>query len=234
VNQELVIVIPLFNEEAIIERIYDKLNTQALKAVLVENGSTDNTWEKLNYHNRLSKSDYMNIKILDKGIGHAYVKAIEYLIQSNYQGWILLSSADLPFEFSDLQQFYKSKQDPKTIYIGSKWHSDSEVKYNLFRKLFSSCFFILRYFLLKLNVKDTQGTIFLHSSQLKNVLSSCHSRDFFFSTELIFRLHQLGANVVEIPVVYKGEIRKSRVNLFRDGKSILKKIIKLSVDAKIS
>lgn len=233
-NQKIIIVIPLFNEEAIIERIYEKLSTQPAQAIFVENGSTDRTWEKLNYHNQLNQKDYSTIKTTDKGIGYAYVKAIEFLSQSKYNGWVLLSSADLPFEFSDLQGFLKSTKDPNTVYIGSKWHDESEVSYNLLRKIFSYCFFTLRYFLLKLPVKDTQGTIFIHSSHFKNILDSCASRDFFFSTELVFKLHRLGKKIVELPVVYKGETRKSKVNFYKDGKSIIMKLIKLSIYAKKS
>ena len=110
---KIVYIIPAHNEALILReqmlRFLERHYDIEFKVLIIENKSSDNTYEVA----RLLESDYPNIytaiTIPDAGIGHAYYKGIiEALKFCNSDDWICLSAADLPFGFSDFREFLKN------------------------------------------------------------------------------------------------------------------------------
>ena len=100
----LEIVIPCFNEGLAIKDLVEKCNSVSLQApisfILVDNGSTDNTWEQL----KILTSENTNIvpiKIFNNiGYGHGILTGLK-TTQAPYVGWI---HADLQTNPEDLIQ----------------------------------------------------------------------------------------------------------------------------------
>ncbi len=92
--------------------------------------------------------------------------------------------------------------------IGSKMHPDSTVDYPAIRRLYSLGYFWLVKFLFGLPVRDTQtGLKLVRRDLLLRALEKTECRGFALDLELLVRLVQLGAVMVEAPVVVEHSMK---------------------------
>jgi hypothetical protein len=216
----LTLVLPFYKERnelgialSKIKSVYKRFNINQI--VLAQNGISDEDSFDFKYNlDSFSPEVISYTRNNHAGIGHGYVDGIS--IAAN--DYTLLSASDLPFEFSDLESFYKQSLDPETIYVGSKWHKESKIYgYGKLRTIQSYLFYFLRLLLWgRMTIKDTQGTIIVKTSLAKELVKKINNRDFLFSTELIQRHICAGGRVIELPIVFKGSSRKSSVHLLKD------------------
>lgn len=165
----------------------------------------------------------------DKGIGAGYVLGIE----GSTQQYCILSASDLPFGFSDVDEFLKHSQDGKnfeSFAIGSKAHPRSLVgDYGLTRKAASLGFKFVRQAVLGVDTPgDSQGSLIVRTDLARQIVPLVRSRDYFFSLELITLAQRRGIRVVELPVVLENHEGDSSVSLVKDGWSMFKRIWELS------
>ncbi len=74
---------------------------------------------------------------------------------------------------------------------------------------------------------DSQGSIFMRMDVVKRFLDLVVSRDFFYSTELVFHAERLGHPIVELPVTVAPEARASTVRPLRDGSAMMLALFRL-------
>ena len=79
--------------------------------------------------------------------------------------------------------------------------------------------------MLRINTKDTQGTIIFPLLFIQDILYKIKSRSYFFTTELIYFAEKKKKNIIEVPVQLEPESRLSKVNLLLDGFNMLKDIL---------
>ena len=92
--------------------------------------------------------------------------------------------------------------------IGSKMHPDSTVDYPLIRRVYSLGYFWLVKLLFGLPVRDTQtGLKLVRRDLLLRALEKTECRGFTLDLELLVRLVQLGAVMVEAPVVVRHSMK---------------------------
>lgn len=234
-SPKIILIMPVHNEEKILKNsVEEVLNSPKSypfsKLLLIENGSVDKSFEiakslEENYENRVCA-----FKEINKGIGYAYFRGmVEALKDCDDDDWIVLSAADMPFSNTDIKYFIDNNVFNNFSYaIGSKAHKDSKVNYSFKRKLMSTSFAILRYFILGMRTKDCQGTIFVKASEAKKIVSKVTSRNFFFSTELTYLAEMSRLAVSEMPVTLKPELRPSSVKPVRDSLAIIREMFTLS------
>ena len=98
--------------------------------------------------------------------------------------------------------------------IGSKMHPDSTVDYPLIRRVYSLGYFLLVKFLFGLPVRDTQtGLKLVRRDLLLSALEKTECRGFTLDLELLVRLVQLGAVMVEAPVVVRHTMKFGGIGL---------------------
>ena len=98
--------------------------------------------------------------------------------------------------------------------IGSKMHPDSTVDYPFTRRIYSLGYFLLVKFLFGLPVRDTQtGLKLVRREMLLKALEKTESRGFTLDLELLVRLVQLGAVMVEAPVVVRHSMKFCGIGL---------------------
>ncbi len=86
--------------------------------------------------------------------------------------------------------------------VGSKVHPDSVVDYPWSRRMLSRVFRLLTRVFVGLDLGDTQtGLKAFRREILSDVVSECDSEGFAFDLELLCRLNDRGAKIVEAPVV---------------------------------
>ncbi|MHA1230803.1 MAG: glycosyltransferase family 2 protein [Candidatus Helarchaeota archaeon] len=223
------IVVPLYNEEMIVEKntliLMKFLEKEfiSFEIILANDGSTDSTLEKIkNLH-----KTYDNIKIVthfpNKGRGSILNKAFK-IAEGKIIGYI-----DADLEISPLYILECKKMIDKgfDIAIVSKNTKYSRVSRPLSRKIASKCFAFLTRILLKSKIKDHQGGLKLFRKQvLLSLLPSIESNGWAWDTEIIVKAQWLGFNVAEIPldIVFK---RKTKVKLFSDTLKMSRVLIKL-------
>jgi hypothetical protein len=139
---------------------------------------------------------------------------------------VLLTAADLPFGFSDLDAAMALDPCPAVV-IGSKAHPASVVETGHRRRVLSSGFRSLRRRLLGLEVGDSQGSIIIDRELAQTLLPSLRADGYFIATELLTRASRQGVQPVEVPVVYRAPRADSKVHPLRDSWETLRELLAL-------
>ncbi|MDZ4827985.1 MAG: glycosyltransferase [Actinomycetota bacterium] len=221
--------LPAHNEENTIPDTLRALVTRLAQlpgseAIVIENGSSDQTAEvakKLGEELKIPEVA-IRVEVSRKGYGNALRKGIE-VATSEY---LMLTAADLPFGFSDLDAALALDSLP-AITIGSKAHRDSHVQVSTVRRTMSATFRILRRVLLGVDVGDSQGTILIERKFAQSLLPELQSEGFFLSTELIALASARGASIGEIPVDYSNPRPDSTVKPVSDSIDVLREMFAL-------
>ena len=217
-------VLPAHNEERALPEFVPPLAVRlkelpGSEIIIVENGSSDTTGavaEQL--ATECSSADVrVRAESSAKGYGNAVRRGIEVATAER----VMLTAADLPFGFSDLDAALALEPLPEVV-IGSKAHKQSKVNVNVQRKVMSKTFWALRKVLLHVDVGDSQGTILIERDLGQSLLPELQSGAYFFSTELIVLASRTGARVVEVPVDYSNPRRDSKVKPIHDSVQVLK------------
>ena len=203
------------------------------RVFIIENGSSDMTWDVARSLEKRSRPGFevFATQSPNKGIGFAYALGIRKAadLDSSEDHWILASAADLPFGMSDIDGFLPRLAEEHSVcmMIGSKRHPRSQVARSLKRQIMTMFFYLLRRIVLGSHVRDSQGTFCLPAPTAAFLLDETQARDFFFSTEFIYRAERRRFKVIESPIVLEPELRGTTVNAVRDGLRMLSQILKL-------
>ena len=196
---ELSVVIPMHNSATVIEhtitRWLDRLTHGNNELILVENGSSDDTWEIAQKLSRATSNVSFKTLQSEKGMGNALSAGIS-VSSGNY---VLLSADDLPFDFLDLDEAAKLQPQPPIV-IGSKAHKDSTVDRGLLRKAFTRGYRLARYLTLGSKVGDTQGTFIIEGNLIRDINPILSEPGFLFTTQLVVVAESMGVEIQEVPV----------------------------------
>lgn len=221
--------VPVYNEERVLadtaRRIAQRLEGHpGSEVILVENGSTDDSARLVDTLARELTSGSMRVvgAHSEKGYGNAMRHGID-LASGDL---LVITAADLPFRFSDLDAALSHDPRP-ALMIGSKAHPDSSVDIPWKRRLMSEAFRWLRAAVVGLRVGDSQGTILIEGELARRVRPHLRAEGFFFSTELISIATRMGATPVELPVEYRDLRPESTVRPVRDGFAMARALFEL-------
>jgi glycosyltransferase involved in cell wall biosynthesis len=212
----LSVVMPVYNEGvqlgANVEQTLSVLRMLGpFEAILVNDGSSDNSAQELA---RLAAAFPGEVVMLDlprSGKGEALRQGA--LVARGEFVVFIDADLDLPPEqilfFVAIQRVKKAD-----AVIGSKMHPDSTVDYPLIRRVYSLGYYVLVKCLFGLPVRDTQtGLKLVRRHLLLQALERTHCRGFALDLELLVRLVQLGAVMVEAPVVVSHSIKFGGIGL---------------------
>ena len=230
---KVLIVIPAYNEEAIIESTIRKLinflknHPEFLwQVVIADNDSTDQT-------SKIAKSlaetflavDYLFVAERGKG---AAIRA----------GWNNFSAdvycfmdADLATDLEALPVLIQAIVVGSDIAVGSRYHPDSRVDRAFARKIFSLGYRLALKMLVGLKVKDAPCGFKAINSKIKDILlPTVENNQWFFDSELLILADHQGYQIKEIPVIWadpREGVDKSRVKPWSLAWAYLSEILKL-------
>jgi dolichyl-phosphate beta-glucosyltransferase len=221
--------VPIYNEEAVLARsaaaMVARLEANpGSEVILVENGSTDRSPELV--EELAASLSGPNVRVIAAHSAKGYGNAMRLGIDLASGNLLVITAADLPFGFSDLDEALALPARP-ALMIGSKAHPRSLVAVSAKRKLMSSGFRLLRRLLLGLRVGDSQGTILVDRELAQRIRPQLASADFFFSTELIGFATRMGVEAVELPVDYRNPRPGSTVRPLHDGLRMARAVFEL-------
>lgn len=227
-------IVPVHNEAQTIPATVEKLGRRLSKTagneiLLIENGSSDNSAavvQSLAGHSHGVQVTAMSLK--DRGLGCAYTAGLDVSLTRQDGAVCVLTAADLPFEFSDLDEYLGLPPNARQgVVIGSKAHRKSQVHRPIFRKLLSTCFLLLRWALLGMRTRDCQGSFFLSPEAVRTLRPSLKSTGFFVTTELCYFAENQGWQVLEVPIRHADSGKTSTVSPVRDGLRMLRALLAL-------
>lgn len=203
---DLSVVIPAHNSSAVIEntaeRLVDRLAGSRAEIIVVENGSTDDTFELCTAIARRWAGNDVSFTVLqsDKGLGNALRVGTE----ASRGAHVLLTADDLPFGFDDLDGANKlaSKNGGTlpTVVIGSKAHRQSSVERGALRGVLTWGFASLRRAVLGMRTGDPQGTVLVDGDLIRDLAADLVEPGFLFTTELVYLVEQRDIRPQEVPV----------------------------------
>ena len=202
--------------------LYFQKNELKGQVIIVENGSEDDTWEVMKSIDASNLPFELTRTRSEVGLGNAIRKGLES-VTSEY---VLITADDLPFGFSDIDGYKKIIPDYE-IAIGSKAHPDTESNRSLAREIMSTIFRLLRRIIVGVNLGDTQGTIMGKSSVVCPLASQTLQSGYLMTTELLMIATRAGCSIIELPVQFRQDLRKSNINVLGDSLKMLRGLFEL-------
>jgi glycosyltransferase involved in cell wall biosynthesis len=210
------VVMPLYNEGAnITSNVEQTLGVLRMlgtfEIILVNDGSSDNSGDAIVRLAEKFPHEIISLHLPHSGKG----EALRHGTQSARGEFVVFIDADLDLPPEQILFFIAIQRVKKAdAVIGSKMHPDSTVDYPLIRRVYSLGYFWLVKFLFGLPVRDTQtGLKLVRRDLLLKALAQTESSGFTLDLELLVRLVQLGAVMVEAPVVVQHSFKFGGIGL---------------------
>ncbi|HUB67905.1 MAG TPA: glycosyltransferase family 2 protein [Candidatus Methylacidiphilales bacterium] len=229
----LSVVMPLYNEGGrITSNVEQTLGALRMlgsfEIILVNDGSSDNSAEEITGLAKKYPGEIITIDLPRSGKGEALRRGA----QTARGEFVVFLDADLDLPPEQIFFFIAIQRVKKAdAVIGSKMHPDSTVDYPLIRRIYSLGYFWLVKFLFGLPVRDTQtGLKLVRRDLLLRALEKTECRGFALDLELLVRLVQLRAVMVEAPVVVEHSMKFGGIGLpivwqiFRDTWSVWRRV----------
>ena len=204
VGPRITYVLPVHNQAHVIatsvERLLARLHAfPGSEVILVENGSTDASPELCAQLAGAPAAGGVAVRVTqsETGMGNALRRGIAVATGDI----LVLSAADLPFGFTDLDALLAADPRPR-LAIGSKAHQRSRTRIPALRRTLSEAFRLLRLAVIGLRVRDSQGTILIDAQLAREIAPRLRCGDFLISTEIAAWGARLGASPVELPITY--------------------------------
>lgn len=198
------IIVPVFNEEKIIQtnliyfekKISKIIGNKKFELVIVENGSSDNTYKKLVDLKKKLKN--LKIERLNKS---NYGKSLKRgCLKSKYEYGLILNIDHL---WDDI--FFKWAWKYRKLFdviIASKRSDPYLNNQSKYRKILSSGLNLILNFFLDSVLADTHGMKLLNLKKIKNEIIKCKLSRGQFDTELMLRLSRKSFKIAEVPIPY--------------------------------
>jgi glycosyltransferase involved in cell wall biosynthesis len=137
---QLSVVLPLFNEDSLIEELVKRVKsnveliTKDFEIILVDDGSQDNTWEKIETESS-NENRVKGIK-LSRNFGHHY--AITAGLDNSKGKWVVVMDGDLQDRPEVIPELYAKAQSGFDVVFVSRRNRPEKLYYRLAQKIFYS------------------------------------------------------------------------------------------------
>ena len=217
------VVLPAHNSALNIRHTVDELaeyfRSKSLsgQVVVVENGSKDDTWEVVSAIDATELPFALVRTRSEKGLGNAIREGLSHVTTD----FVLITADDLPFGFSDIDGYLEIGMS-SDIAIGSKAHPETNGVRSTSRELMSTVFRLLRRVIVGVNLGDTQGTIMGKAMTICSMSTLTTQPGYLMTTELLARATHQNSSIIELPVKYRSDLRKSNINVIEDSIKMLR------------
>jgi len=203
------IIIPLYNEEKFVEKQIDNLiksvsiKYNSYEILLIENGSTDNTYEIIKKLTKIYPKLIRALKLNTPCYGLAVKTGIE---KAEFNRIVQFDIDFIDINFLNKSQKLLLNFD---IIIGSKNHPLSNDQRPVLRVFMTKLINLFVRNLLKYKGTDTHGIKAYKRNKISQIIKKVKTTHHFFETELILRAAKDNFKIIELPVHIK-ELRPTR------------------------
>lgn len=209
-DEKITVVLPCFNEKNAIEQTIDEikflLDPILQEIVIVDDGSTDGTYEILKKRN--------DIKLLRNPYNKGYGFSLKKGILASSTDIIAITDADGTYPIEAIPLMVKKLEEGFDLIIGKR---DNLKNFDpLLKKISRICFKLIAEFVAGEKILDVNSglRVFRKSVISKYFVNTSSGFSFSLSTTLIYILE--GLAVYYYPIDYKPRIGKSKVKYLRD------------------
>ncbi|MBQ7821832.1 MAG: glycosyltransferase [Clostridia bacterium] len=224
------VIIPAYNEEAIIEQNMKELEAQCEKMledfeiVVVSDGSTDST-------QNIVRDKLASKKIIDAGYPDNRGKggALKAGVFAASGDIVVTTDCDLAYGCDVIWQAVDiMKKDKCDVLIGSRSIADDGFAgYPFIRKLMSKVYFKMLSLYAGLSVSDSQCGFKCYSANAaKTLFGELKTASFAFDLEILLRAKAHGCTLREMPVTIKNH-GVSKINIIKDSIKMLADVARI-------
>ncbi len=211
IQAETCVIIPTYNNQKTLQRVIDGVLNYTQNIIIVNDGSTDETFSILQKYSQLTQIHFP----VNKGKGVALREGFKKAKQLNYNFAITIDSDGQHFPI-DIPLFWKAMEEEirEVLLIGSRnMDQDGVPKKSSFGNKFSNFWF---WFETGIKLDDTQSGFRLYP--LNSIPKKFFTRKFEFEIEVIVRTAWNGIPVKNIPIniLYDPNERVSHFRPFQD------------------
>ncbi|MFA6410031.1 MAG: glycosyltransferase [Candidatus Buchananbacteria bacterium] len=230
---KIIIAVPAYNEEAILEASINKLVdfcqknlTIDYQIIIADNNSTDQTAVLAkNLAEKFNVVKYLFVDKKGKGI------AIQTAWLAQAADLYCFMDADLATDLQALPLAINEIKAGSDMVIGSRFHPQSQVDRLAIRKFTSHCYRLVLKIILGLKINDAPCGFKVITEKVKTkILPQIKNQEWFFDSELAILAEKNGFKIKEIPVVWRDPREgqdKSRVNVLALGLAYFSQVINL-------
>ncbi len=212
----IVVIIPTYNEAAVIGSLLEALENEfksisghEMHILIVDGNSTDGTAAAVTEKNKIFKNIHLLVEKEKRGLGIAYIDGMRYAIQKLNAGAVMEFDGDFQHDPKDVRRLVAELDHGYDYIIGSRYIPGGTVpkEWAWHRKLLSRYGSLFIKFMLSLPTNDNTSGFKL--SRVKNfldrmplsenmILSKRHAYKIHFLYEMI----RLGAKTKEAPISF--------------------------------
>lgn len=216
------IVVPVYNEEEsiipTIKKIQRTMKDKTYEIIVVNDGSTDNTLEKL------KEVEFVRVYSNHKNMGYGYT--LRNGIKRALGDWIIITDADGTYPFDRVADFFQYEEEYDMI-IGSRTGGDVHVPF--MRK---PAKWILKHtaqFITKREIPDINSGLRMFKKDLCYKFWRMYPNGFSFTSTLTIASLVNEYDVKWIPIDYYKRVGKSTINPIKDFINFIFLIMKSSL-----
>ncbi len=221
-SPDLSIIIPAYNEEALIVSTLDGLKTylstrpERYEIIVVDDGSHDKTTDRVQEWQKTSKVD-LCLLVNEKNMGKGF--SIRRAVMESHGSYVVFIDADLPYELYAIDHFLQALRNGYDLAIGSRVLPGSQVKgVPLLRYISGQIFSWMVQGVLFSGLPDTQcGFKSFTSVAAKEIFRRSTIRGFGFDVEMLFVARKRKLAIQPVAVQMIDHRHRSRVRLIVDS-----------------
>jgi dolichyl-phosphate beta-glucosyltransferase len=221
-SPELSVIIPAYNEEALIASTLDCLHSylsarpQSYEILVVDDGSQDKTVESIQAWHKNIDAD---VRVMSNSENSGKGFSIRRGVMESRGAYIVFVDADLPYELSAIEEFLQALKNGYDLAVGSRVLPGSEVKGVPFlRYVAGQVFSWMVQAVLFRGLPDTQcGFKSFTAVAAREIFRRATIGGFGFDVEMLFIARKLKFRVQPVPVQMIEHRQRSRVRLLVDS-----------------
>ena len=221
-SPELSIIVPAYNEEALIGSTLDGLKAylsarpEAYEIIVVDDGSQDETSTCIQEWQKYNGVD-LHLLINEKNMGKGF--SIRRGVMESRGLFIIFIDADLPYELYAIDDFLNALRSGYDLAVGSRVLPGSEVKgVPILRYISGQIFSWMVQGVLFRGLPDTQcGFKSFRSGAAREIFRRVTIGGFGFDVEMLFVARKLKLAIQPVPVQMIEHRHRSRVRLIVDS-----------------
>lgn len=209
------VVIPAYNEANVLESLLKKLRERELSTLVIDDGSTDKTFEIAQ-----RKSDKVMRNKRNLGKGRALKEAINYLLKNDNFDYIITMDADGQHSPLDIEEFLREAEKGQYFVVGNRMDNPQGMPGIRFITNKIMSWFISR--IVAQNIPDTQCGFRLIKREVLEKIRIRTSK-FEIESEILIKAAKLGFTIGSIPIksIYFKH-QRSKIRPFTDTLRFLK------------
>lgn len=221
-SPELSIIIPAYNEEALITSTLDGLHTYLLtrsetfEIIVVDDGSQDKTVDCIQAWQKIHPVD-LQLLMNEQNRGKGF--SVQRGVRESHGSFIIFIDADLPYELSAIDGFLKVLRNGHDLAVGSRVLPGAQVKgVPVIRYISGQIFSWMVQAVLFSGLPDTQcGFKSFRSGAAKEIFRRLTIDGFGFDVEMLFVARKLKMTIQPVAVQMIDHRHRSRVRLIVDS-----------------